>query len=222
MPPKDLPKNLIKEILAGAQHLGLILSTEQAHQLAIYAEILLEWNQKINLISHKAESEIVARHIVDSLAPWAYLSGKGLVQKKFVVADLGSGGGFPGIPLKIAAPHWKMTLIEPTLKKCIFLKEVIQRLGLENTGVAAYHIDEHSTPPELFHRFDLVVSRATLPFPKLFPTAKQLLNTSGQLIAMVSRKQAAAENNLESWPYELPDGSAWALLVSKNIEPSGS
>ena len=230
------PETLASEIQTGTQSLGLHLSDRQADQLAQFADLLLTWNQKINLISRATEPQIVSRHIIDSLAPAAYLqshpppsrgepvvslSNRGQGEGEILAADLGSGGGLPGIPLKIVAPHWEMTLIEPTLKKGAFLKTAIDQLGLEGIQVVAEHIARRP-PAGLARHFDLVVSRATLPIPQLIPITTSLLNRGGRWIAMVSQKQAADfGTGLVTWPYRLPDGSTWSLLVSRKIDPSG-
>ncbi|MEM4658233.1 MAG: 16S rRNA (guanine(527)-N(7))-methyltransferase RsmG [Candidatus Methanosuratincola sp.] len=108
-----------------SQKVGVTLSDEQLFQFLAYLELIRYWNRKINLTSVTEDRDIIRDHFVDSLAI------AHLVRVPSRLLDIGSGAGFPGLPLKIAAPELDVTLLEATRKRVFFLKEVIRKLGLK-------------------------------------------------------------------------------------------
>src|SRR4029077_20279182 len=131
---------------------GKTFNNSQLASLAKYLEMLKKWNQTIPLTSIQDDTEVVARHFGESS-----LAGSLLPMNRGRLADVGSGAGFPGLPLKIAFPELQVTLLEPNLKKCAFLREVQSTLGLSNVEVVrSRYEDFHAAPGP----FDFICSRA--------------------------------------------------------------
>ena len=128
------------------------MSDEQLSQFDSYARFLVEYNEKINLTAITEYSEIVEKHFYDSLLLSKYRKMEG------TLVDVGTGAGFPGVVLKIAFPELKVKLIEPLHKRCVFLNELIERLGLKDIEVLNVRAEDYSKN----HReaFDFVTARA--------------------------------------------------------------
>ncbi len=142
-----------------------------------YLALLQKWNAHYNLTSIVDAHEIQTHHFDDSLAPLPF------VEKAATLIDLGTGAGFPGIPLKIASPHLDVTLIDATRKKISFCNEVIRALKLQ--GIRA--VQGRAEDPYLvrqFDPFDIVISRATWPLGMLLEMADAYFNEHGRCIAM--------------------------------------
>jgi 16S rRNA (guanine527-N7)-methyltransferase len=143
----------------------------------LYCEELLKWNTRINLTGLKSPQEVVVKHFLDSLAVWAW------VKNLDSLADIGTGAGFPGLPLKLALPHLHLTLIEPTGKRTAFLHYVIAQLGLINVEVRQVHL----TTPEAHRwgpRFQGVITRATFPLARYLEIGGPLVRAGGRLMAL--------------------------------------
>ncbi len=132
------------------------LTVEQQEQFARYLALLRTWNENINLTAIVEPATIITHHFQDSLEMGTYINIENLTS----IADVGSGAGFPGIPLKIKYPHLRMVLIEVTGKKIAFLRMVIQELGL--TDVELYTLDWRTFLRKTDDQIDLFVSRASL------------------------------------------------------------
>lgn len=143
----------------------------------IYSELLIKWNKFVNLTSIKTPQEIWKRHFYDSISVIPYLPEKG------TLLDIGTGAGFPGIPLKIVRPELNITLIEATLKKCNFCEEVIRKLGLKDIKVIHRRIEDKNLPKEL-GKFDVIISRATFSLSKLIANALPYFKNGSNLIAI--------------------------------------
>ncbi|MBI4126264.1 MAG: 16S rRNA (guanine(527)-N(7))-methyltransferase RsmG [Deltaproteobacteria bacterium] len=191
--------------------------TNERH--AKFIHLLLKWNQKINLTAITDPDEIRIKHIEDSLAPLHYIKGA------TTLLDLGSGAGFPGIPLKIARPDLRVVLVEATRKKVGFLNHAIAELKL--TDIVAVHARAEVVgavrEPPLRQPFDVVVSRATWELESFIPLALPYLAPSGTIIAMkgakwkeelASAKEVLAHAQLtaSSHPYHLSNGDERALI----------
>jgi len=167
--------NLLAQIWQTGRASFLDLSLGQKQQLAQYIRLLLEWNQRINLISPNDEDRIAERHIIESLAVlsvWTFPEGA-------PVLDLGSGGGFPGIPLKIMRPDLAMTLLESRQKKALFLSTAVRELRLENCRVVNARAEEISG-----QKFSIVIARAVADLKTLWEWSRPLLISGGVLLAM--------------------------------------
>jgi 16S rRNA (guanine527-N7)-methyltransferase len=126
------------------------LNTDQYQQLAQLQELYQDWNQKINVVSRKDVDELMLRHVLHSLAIAKYIE----FPARSRVIDIGTGGGFPGIPLAILFPEVDFTLLDSTAKKLKVINEVVEQLKLENVRTVHSRAEEHQG------KYDLIVSRA--------------------------------------------------------------
>ena len=146
-------------LIEGAARLGIDLDSEQVERFRSYYDELTVWNATVNLTAVSGWEDVQTRHFLDSLAaskalPATVLDGSdGLL-------DVGSGAGFPGLPLKIAYPRIDLALLEATAKKTAFLVHVVKTLGLEGVEVVTGRAEEEARRPEMRERFGAVVSRA--------------------------------------------------------------
>jgi 16S rRNA (guanine527-N7)-methyltransferase len=163
-------------LAAGAEELGLALDLRQREQLLRLGALLLEWNTRLNLTAIRAPLEVVRKHLLDSLTVVPHLQG-------LRIADVGSGAGFPGLPLAIAARERNFTLIEGTAKKVRFLEAAIETLGLPN--VHPQHVRAELLRPA--QPFDSVLARAVGSLAGLIRVAGRLCGSRGRLLAMKGR-----------------------------------
>jgi len=167
-----------KLIIYGARSFDLDLDRRHTDRFAAYAAELLHWNKTINLTTITDPYEVAVKHFVDSLAPAK------LVSPGATLLDIGSGGGFPGIPLKVVVPTLSITLIDASRKKVSFLKHVIRTLKLE--GIEALHIRAQDLAGDPAYRkyFDSITSRALTDLKSFIHQALPLLSSKGKIIAL--------------------------------------
>ena len=141
-------------------------------QLNSYLDLLVKWNRKINLTSEKTPSEILHRHIFDSLQYARVISPSDQI------VDIGSGAGFPGIPLKVVYPHLILTLVESQRKRCSFLEAVVSNLGLQDTRV----INERAEKVNPVPMVDVVILRAVSDIRSCLDLAVRFLEKGGKVV----------------------------------------
>lgn len=163
----------------GAAEIGIRLGPSELDLFAVYHRELLIWNRRINLVSQQTSREIVIRHFVDSMTPAPWIE-----RPEGLLIDLGSGGGFPGIPLRIALPGLKLTLVESSRKKTSFLSHVVRTLRLDNVTIIRERVAALIGEPACAGAFDTVLSRAAFKLPELLRMASFFLKPEGLLIAM--------------------------------------
>lgn len=172
------------DVLDTAQAVNVQLNERQAGAFVRFANLLVEWNQRFNLTALDDDASILALHFADSLTPVRLLSEALQRAPRPALIDVGTGGGFPGIPLKIALPELQVTLMDSTAKKVQFCDEVIRTLGL--CGIRAVHgrAEEAAHQPEHRERYDVVTARAVAPLPTLAEYLLPFARTGGVCIAM--------------------------------------
>jgi 16S rRNA (guanine527-N7)-methyltransferase len=163
-------------VLDGARQLDVAVRHDQACQFAQHAQWLLQWNRKVNLTAITDSVQVAVKHFLDAIAPIQYIPAQGHL------LDIGTGGGFPGIPLKILRPDQPMTLIDSVRKKANFVKHVIRQLALD--GIEASHIRAEVLSLEYSGRgrFAVVVCRALADLKGAVRLAAPLLTPNGRII----------------------------------------
>jgi 16S rRNA (guanine527-N7)-methyltransferase len=161
-------------LLAAATSLGVRLDARQSEQLFAHLDLLERWNRTHNLVGPGSPADWLERHTLDSLTAARFLpAGKGF--------DVGSGAGFPGIPLAVARPDCRITLVEPREKRAAFLANAVAALGLGNAEVRREHLEASQVPGEA----QFAVSRATLPLRGWLTLAASLLAPGGLVVAFI-------------------------------------
>jgi len=167
-------------LLKGAEELGVSMSARQVEAFTIYARELCKWNSKINLTSIIGAEEIAIKHFIDSLTVLKYADLSG------ALLDMGSGGGFPGIPIKIISPGTSVVSVDAVEKKVNFQRHIVRTLALE--GFSAQHSRVENLAAEYKNFFKTVVSRAFTEIPVFAKYALPLLAEGGTIIAMKGKE----------------------------------
>lgn len=185
-----MEKEVFMERLAQmAKEYDIILSKEQQIQFYSYMELLLEWNQKMNLTAITDEEEVLSKHFIDSLTIMPY------VKERDKILDIGTGAGFPGVPLKIALPQNSITLLDSLNKRINFLQEVINKLDLKNIEAIHGRAEEFNKISGKRENYDIVVSRAVAKLNVLLEYMLPFVKVGGECICM---KSADIEEELDS------------------------
>ena len=163
-------------LAAGTAALGLDLDAATRDKLLAYLKLLEKWNRTHNLTAVREPERMLSLHLLDSLAVIPHLPDS----ERLRLADVGSGGGLPGIPLAILRPGWAVALVESSKKKCAFLRQAVADLGLANTEVVNERAEALS-PTQLF---DVVIARALSDLARFVAVAGHLLGPRGRLVAM--------------------------------------
>jgi 16S rRNA (guanine527-N7)-methyltransferase len=198
-------------LVEGAETFGIRLNGKQVAAFDLCLRELLKWNQKINLTAIRSERGIILKHFLDSLSAFPYLS------KTASLLDIGSGAGFPGIPLKIVHPSLEITLIDSVRKKIDFQRHIIRMLGLK--GVEAIHgrIQDKEILRSMAGRFDAVISRAFSDLQTLLVLAFPFLNKGGVLLAMkgeLDEQEIGLLSKREETRYRLQGTTSFVLPKS--------
>jgi 16S rRNA (guanine527-N7)-methyltransferase len=182
-------KNLVHR---GAKDLGACLDREKIDQFAIHALELQKWNRKINLTAVTDPQEMAVKHFLDSIA------AAPMIPEGSRVLDIGSGGGFPGLPLKIMIPSLSMTLIDGSRKKVHFLKHVIRTLRLDH--IEALHIRAEDLGKTCDEKYDIVICRALSSLQKIEQLALPLTKRDGVILALKGKTQETELTELPIFP----------------------
>ena len=171
---------------AGARDLEIELNENQMNQFYQYYELLIEWNQVMNLTAITELEDVITKHFVDSLS-----LVKGVDQKKLNglrIIDVGTGAGFPGIPLKIAFPELKITLLDSLNKRVKYLNEVIETLSLEEIHAVHGRAEDYGRDREYREQYDICVSRAVANLSVLSEYCMPFVKVDGYFIPYKSGK----------------------------------
>ncbi|MCB8816824.1 16S rRNA (guanine(527)-N(7))-methyltransferase RsmG [Desulfosporosinus shakirovi] len=158
------------------RHIGCELTELQVNQLCQFGDLLLEWNQRLNLTRITDPQEVILKHFIDSMVLAKFIQGIHL-------ADLGTGAGFPGIPLKIMRPELKVVLIDSLKKRLDFLDVVIEKLDLQDINTIHARAEDFGRDRKYRRHFDTVSSRAVARLPTLLEYALPVLKIEGRFLA---------------------------------------
>lgn len=195
-----------------------LINGEYREKFAVFRALLLEYNQKFNLTAVTEEREVTYKHFLDSAM------GEGFFPQGACVAEVGSGAGFPSIPLKILRDDLKFTLIESTGKKCGFLRLVTEELGLKNVTVCNLRAEDAGKEETFRGKFDVCCARAVARLNTLSEYCLPLVRTGGRFIAYkgpADEEIREAQNAVkvlggrleEAYGFELPEGYGERTLV---------
>lgn len=192
-----------------ARQLNIALSNGQLQQFDVYQNELLDWNAKINLISEQSAHDIIARHFLDSLTALRYIT-----PPDAKIIDVGSGAGFPGLPLKIAHPSLNLYLLEANRKKVSFLKHVVRLLNLSAVDIIHDRVENIIRENVYREQFDVLISRASFKLPQLCSFCRYFITPAGRLIAL---KGPGVDAELQKC-FEDRNQSGFYQLIQRSIE----
>lgn len=219
-------KQIGEQLISSAEKYGISVSPPQAGQFQVYLELLAEWNQKMNLTALKEPEEIAEKHFLDSILILKYLQ----IPQGAKVIDVGTGAGFPGVPLKILRPDLNLTLMDGLNKRLIFLEELLRNLSLK-AEIVHQRAEEGGRKPEYREQFDLATARAVARLPVLCEYCLPFLKTGGIFAAMkgpeVALELGSAEKaiallgceTVSSVDYALPGGDGRSLVIIRRKIP---
>lgn len=218
-----------EEFRTAVLEMGLALDEKQMAQYARYYELLVEWNEKINLTAITERDEVYLKHFYDSITLGLHTD---VLEGEMTLCDVGAGAGFPSIPLKIAFPNIKVTIVDSLNKRINFLELLFKELGLE--GVRCYHDRAETFGQNPDHRaaYDIVTARAVARMSVLSELCVPLVKKGGYFVAM---KAASSKEELddakaaiatlggkveEDYAFELPkeEGERHIILIKKAKE----
>lgn len=195
---------MLSKFKKNLEQFNISLSEVQEQQFLKYYELLIEWNSVMNLTTITEFDDVVTKHFMDSLS----LTKATDLSRVISIMDVGTGAGFPGIPLKIVFPNLKITLLDSLNKRVKFLNEVIEQLGLD--GITAIHgrAEDFATVDKLRESFDLCVSRAVANLSTLSELCIPYVKDGGAFISYKSEKVSD----------EMKDAKSAIFLLGGKIE----
>lgn len=181
----------IRVLKEGLQELSIGVQDRIIEDFVTYKQELLEWNRKIDLTTITRPEEIAVKHFIDSLIPSKF------IKEGAFVMDIGSGAGFPGIPLKILRQDLKVLLLEATQKKYTFLKHIIRLLQLNGITAVNQRAEEPGFRSVMKGTIDVVISRAFARIVDFFDIARHYVKETGAIIGMLGKEWKAAIDEVE-------------------------
>jgi 16S rRNA (guanine527-N7)-methyltransferase len=189
------------------------LTDDQIDKIREYTRLLLKWNKSVNLTAIEDPLEIIGRHFGESM----YASRLLPVEAGNLV-DVGSGGGFPGLALRILSPHLKVTVIESNKKKCVFLSEVVRALDLTNVGVVPHRYEEFRIPAG---SVNFVTARALGGFSRLLQWSNTVLAARGHLVLWLGQDDSTTVSRAQSWVWQpavkIPESQKRFILLGRPV-----
>ncbi len=207
-----------EHFIVETKKLGINLTEEQLNKLDQFYNLLIEWNEKINLTRITTKEDVYLKHFYDSLTIAKVID----LSTKETLCDVGTGAGFPGIVLKIVYPNLKITLVDALQKRVNYLNTIIKDLQLENIQTI------HTRGEDLHDKYDVVTARAVANIEKLLKYTMHLVNNTGVFVAMkgnvdneltpeIENKISKKYQILKIAKFELPiENSQRSLIVIKN------
>ncbi len=187
--------------------LGIRLTPAQLAAFSCYEEELLAWNRRMNLTAIESPEQVRIKHFLDSLSCWLVMRETPVSK----VVDVGTGAGFPGLPLKISNPRLSLTLIESVGKKAAFCNHIVQKLRLEDVQVIPERAEVVGQNPEHRERYDWAVARAVANLPVLMEFLLPLVRVGGKALAMKG-SNAPAEAQMAQRAIRLLGGELQRLV----------
>lgn len=172
-----MDENLFKTTLESK---GITLSDEQLQQFDLYYQLLIEWNEKVNLTAITEKEEVYLKHFFDSITPSFYYN----IQQTVTVCDIGAGAGFPSIPLKICFPHLHITIVDSLNKRINFLEKLVDTLKLDHVNLVHARAEDYGQRKEARAQYDLVTARAVARMSVLSEYCLPLCKKDGIFIAL--------------------------------------
>ena len=216
-----------EELAKAAAEYGISLNDTQMEQYNRYFELLVEWNEKINLTAITEPKEVAIKHMIDSITAY----DENLFKDGMTVIDVGTGAGFPGLPLKIFCPEIKLTLMDSLNKRIKFLQTVVEELGLKDVECVHARAEEGARNKKYRESFDIAVSRAVARLPVLCEYCLPFVKKGGHFIALKGMQyndeaQEAAKaikvmggSQTEIRPVKLPelDDKRAVIIITKTM-----
>lgn len=203
-----------KHLARSLEIINIKPDSSQMDRMMIHASELMKWNQKFNLTAIDDPVGVAEKHFFDSIAASTFLGNE---QR---IADIGSGGGFPGIPIKIMNPSMNIVMVDASQKKVNFLKHVIRSLGLENIDAIHARVEHLQTQGNYASSFDAVISRAFTNLDRFVGLTSFLLHENGKIYAMKGKllhseltETLADRFEFKIDPYQLPFEKADRYLI---------
>ena len=210
----DLKQYDLTKFKAGIDKMEVHLDDHQISQFVTYYELLVEWNRFMNLTAITEFNEVCMKHFIDSISLCNAID----CNKEYSIIDVGTGAGFPGIPLKIVFPSLKITLLDSLGKRVKFLNEVIDQLGLKNIEAIHGRAEDFAKPDLLREKYDICVSRAVANLSTLSEYCLPYVKPDGFFISYKSEKIMEeinlAENAIEILGGEVYDQKEFMLPFS--------
>lgn len=166
------------EIIKQAKNVGIELDNKKIEMFYTYMNMLIEWNEKINLTAITEPKEIIIKHFIDSLMPAKN------IKNNSTIIDVGTGAGFPGIPLKIFNDSYEIVLLDSLNKRIVFLDEVIKKLNLKGIKTIHGRAEDYAQDNKYREKFDYAISRAVAPLNILLEYLVPYVKVKGNIIAM--------------------------------------
>jgi 16S rRNA (guanine527-N7)-methyltransferase len=174
---------MLTQLTLGLLHLGYEINPYQLEMFELHRAELVRWNERVNLTAIIEPADIETRHFLDSVSVLQVLGAYAPTGAGLRIIDVGSGAGFPGIPLKLMLPDAHLTLLEATGKKVEFLYHIVSTLNLRDTEVAHGRAEDVAHLPACRERFDLAVSRAVATLPTLAELCLPFVTVGGLFVA---------------------------------------
>lgn len=212
-----------ENFLSTASSSGLQVSRDALAKLTIYGREIISWNRRMNLVAKGDETNLWTRHFLDSLIGWSFVLSLHPTPNTLppAVLDIGTGAGFPGLPIKLVWPEVRLTLVESIRKKTLFLKHLLEVLNLKDVAVVCARAESLAREPEHRGCYDFALARAVGSVEELKKIGFPLLKDAGNLIAW--RGEETGRNPASS-SYQLPGESRKRniLILSKEESLDGS
>ena len=173
---------------------GITLTDDQIEKLRIYYELLVEWNEKMNLTALTEPEDVALKHFCDSILLLSYTD----VKEGSSLIDVGTGAGFPSVPIKIVRPDIKLCLLDSLNKRLIFLQEVVDKLGLENVKIVHARAEDGARKADLREKFDYSTSRAVAQLNVLSEYCLPYVKVNGSFLAMKGKYSEEETDNAKS------------------------